>query len=78
VIGLGQPSAPIEPRPAVRARGLVHRFHSGQQGLAGVDLDVAEGEIIALAGPNSRQTTLLRSSPDSCGRPRAASRSHLR
>jgi ABC-2 type transport system ATP-binding protein len=61
VTGIGRAPDLLEPRPAVRARGLVHRFRSGRRGLAGVDLEVDGGEIIALAGPNGAgKSTLLR------------------
>jgi heme exporter protein A len=45
---------------AVRARGLVRRFGE-REALRGIDLDVAEGELVLLTGPNGAgKTTLLR------------------
>jgi heme exporter protein A len=44
----------------IRVRGLVKRF-GGHFALRGVDLDVGEGECLALVGPNGAgKTTLLR------------------
>ena len=51
-------------RPAVRLRGLRKRFGSGPQAVdavAGVDLDVRDGEFLTLLGPSgSGKTTVLR------------------
>ncbi len=52
----------------IRARGLVQTFHSGQgrqkkevHAVQGVDLDVAEGEVVGFLGPNGAgKTTTLR------------------
>jgi ABC-2 type transport system ATP-binding protein len=52
----------------IHARGLSHTFHSGQgkekkavQAVDGVDLDVAEGEVVGFLGPNGAgKTTTLR------------------
>ncbi len=52
----------------IRARGLVQTFHTGQgkkksevRAVDGVDLDVAEGEVVAFLGPNGAgKTTTLR------------------
>jgi ABC-2 type transport system ATP-binding protein len=52
----------------IHARGLVQTFHTGQgkkkvpvQAVDGVDLDVAEGEVVGFLGPNGAgKTTTLR------------------
>ncbi|GAB2868774.1 ATP-binding cassette domain-containing protein [Nocardioides pacificus] len=52
----------------IRARGLVQTFHTGQgrkrqevRAVDGVDLDVAEGEVVGFLGPNGAgKTTTLR------------------
>ena len=52
----------------IEARGLVQTFHTGQgkkkkpvHAVAGVDLDVAEGEVVGFLGPNGAgKTTTLR------------------
>ena len=52
----------------IRARGLVHEFHTKQgrktttvRAVDGVDLDVAEGEVVGFLGPNGAgKTTTLR------------------
>jgi putative ABC transport system ATP-binding protein len=59
------PAAPTGevPRPVFRARGLTKIYGSGPtevRALSGVDLDLAEGELIVLLGPSgSGKTTLL-------------------
>jgi ABC-2 type transport system ATP-binding protein len=47
--------------PAIEARGLERTFSGGVRAVAGVDLDVAEGEIYAFLGPNGAgKTTTVR------------------
>jgi branched-chain amino acid transport system permease protein len=50
---------PVSDRVLLQVRGAAKRF-GGLQALAGVDLDVREGEILGLVGPNgSGKTTLI-------------------
>lgn len=52
-----EPGAP----PALRLSGLSYRYPDGTPGLSGVDLDVAEGEILGVLGPNGAgKSTLTR------------------
>jgi len=45
----------------IEIRGLTRRFRDGTRALEGVDLDVADGELLVLVGPSgSGKTTLLR------------------
>ena len=47
--------------PAIQARGLERTFSGDVRAVAGVDLDVAEGEIYAFLGPNGAgKTTTVR------------------
>ena len=53
-------TAPRDRTPAVRVRGVVKRFGS-TTALAGVDLEVPEGQVFGLLGPNGAgKTTLIR------------------
>ena len=47
--------------PAIEANGLERTFEGGIQAVAGVDLEVADGEIYAFLGPNGAgKTTMVR------------------
>jgi len=47
--------------PAIRLRSVEHRFASGLQALASIDLEVGEGEFTTLLGPSGcGKSTLLR------------------
>ena len=46
-------------QPIISVRGLEKTYASGFRALAGVDLDIARGEIFALLGPNGAGKTTL-------------------
>src|SRR6476661_5579028 len=52
---------PPGPEPVVRLRQVVQRYANGTEALAGLDLDVAAGELLALLGPSGcGKSTALR------------------
>ena len=58
--------------PAIRIAGVTKRFRS-LQALAGVDLEIAQGEFFGLLGPNGAgKTTLISSLAPSLAAPIAA------
>jgi ABC-2 type transport system ATP-binding protein len=60
---LGKPVLPLYPArvPAIEARGLERTFSGDIRAVAGVDLEVADGEIYAFLGPNGAgKTTTVR------------------
>src|SRR5574343_130007 len=62
-----EPAAPSM-NPAIRIAGVTKRFRS-LQALAGVDLEVAQGEFFGLLGPNGAGKTTLISSLSGLARP---------
>ncbi len=69
----GIPPAPDrDDHPAIHIVGLRHTWPDGTDALSGVDLDVAQGERIAVLGPNgSGKTTLALHLIGALGRPTA-------
>ena len=49
--------------PALAVSGLSKRYGRRTPALAGVDLDVAEGELVGLLGPNGAGKSTLASVP---------------
>ena len=48
------------PPAALELRGIVKRYDGGVEALRGVDLDVGQGDVVAIVGPSgSGKTTLL-------------------
>jgi branched-chain amino acid transport system ATP-binding protein/branched-chain amino acid transport system permease protein len=59
VLPVAPAARPVGQRVLLQVRGAAKRF-GGLQALAGIDLDVHEGEILGLVGPNgSGKTTLI-------------------
>jgi NitT/TauT family transport system ATP-binding protein len=58
-------TVPAQPRPAISVSGVDKVFNPGRRGevtaLTGIDLDVAQGELVSLIGPSGcGKSTLLR------------------
>jgi len=59
-VALPDPPSPA-PEPVVRLHQVAKRFAGGTEALAGIDLDVAAGELLALLGPSGcGKSTALR------------------
>ncbi|MCW2537453.1 MAG: ABC-type multidrug transport system, ATPase component [Modestobacter sp.] len=51
-----RPATPLDPDAAISVRGLVKRY-GGSAAVAGLDLDIRRGEIVALLGPTGAGKT---------------------
>ena len=63
-------------KTAISVRGLVKRYPDGTVANRGIDLDVYEGEVLSVLGPNGAgETTLVRQITAELNRPRDPARS---
>jgi energy-coupling factor transport system ATP-binding protein len=60
-VGVQGTASGADASPAIRVRGLVHVYPDGTRALDGVDLEVRQGEVVAIVGQNgSGKSTLVR------------------